>query len=130
MMDEYLACLHRDKSLYYRDNLTYIDSHHGAFSEEIMHRAFDFCLHKSIYNATILIEVAETLQKQSGEKPVTSQEPSLVYTQNDYNIIPEKTDINVFNTIYHLHNLLDSVDNAGSNVFAFSISASISSSVS
>lgn len=100
MMDEYLACLHHDKSRYYRDNLTYIDRHHGAFSEEIMHRAFDYCRQKGIYNATILIEVAGTLQRQSGEKPVTEQGPVSPHTQIDYDIIPEKTDIHVFNTIF------------------------------
>lgn len=100
LMDEYLDCLHRDKSRYYRDNLTYIDKHHDSFSTETMREAFHYCRERNIYNAIVLIEVAQFLQKKSGEKPVAKPEVSLLQTQESYNIIPEKTDINVFNAIF------------------------------
>ena len=99
-MDQYLDSLHRDKSRYYRDNLTYIDKHYGSFSKEIMREAFDYCRQRSIYNATILIEVAQALQRQSTEKPIVTRDSSPLHAPDDYNIVPQKTDINVFNAIF------------------------------
>lgn len=100
LIDSYLDCLHKDKCRYYRDNLTYIDKHHGAFNRETLYKAFVYCQEKSIYNATILIEVARSLQKQSGETSLKKQEPLLHRTAQTYTITPEKTDINVFNAIF------------------------------
>lgn len=100
LIDDYLRQLHQNKSRYYRDNLTYIGKHHGSFSTAVMHEAFSVCLEKGIYNATILIEVAKNLQKESGETPPVSRETSFSYPGKDYNIMPEKTDINIFNSIF------------------------------
>lgn len=100
LVDEYLDKLHRDKSRYYRENLTFIDRHLSLFSSEIMHKSISFCLEKGIYNASILIDVAKNLQKQSGEKTneqVICPSPDTIQT---IDMIPEKTDINVFNNIF------------------------------
>lgn len=99
-IDEYLDKLHRDKSRYYRDNLTFIDRHLTAFSTEIMHKAFSYCLEKGIYNANVLIDVAKNLQKQSGEKPADPTSIPQPHTIRKYDMVPEKTDINVFNAIF------------------------------
>jgi hypothetical protein len=100
LIDEYLNKLHQDKSRYYRDNLTFIDRHLCAFSLEIMHKAFSLCLEKGIYNAGILIDVAKSLQKQAGQTPVEPVVTSQPHTLATSNMIPEKTDINVFNAIF------------------------------
>jgi hypothetical protein len=100
LIDEYLDKLHRDKSRYYRDNLTFIDRHLPTFSTEIMYKAFSFCLEKGIYNANILVDVAKGLQKQAGKKPAEPVITPQSYTIRTYDMMPEKTDINVFNTIF------------------------------
>ena len=100
VVDEYLEKLHRDKSRYYRDNLSLIERHLLAFSTQTMQKAFSFCLEKGVYNAAVLIDVAKSLQKQNGETP-----PEMIVASLDNKIkmdemIPQKTDINVFNGIF------------------------------
>ena len=61
---------------------------------------YTFCLEKGICNTNILIDVAKNLQKQLGEKikeQVICPIPDTILTTD---MIPEKTDINVFNTIF------------------------------
>lgn len=100
LIDEYLGNLHRDKSRYYRDNLAFINRHLPAFSTEIMHKAFCFCLEKGIYNANILIDVAKNLQKDAGEKAPEQVILPQSHAIRTYNMVPEKTDINIFNTFF------------------------------
>ena len=100
LVDEYLEKLHRDKSRYYRDNLSLIERHLLTFSVETMQKAFSFCLEKGVYNAAVLIDVAKSLQKQNGETP-----PEAIISPSDYKVnmnemIPQKTDINVFKPIF------------------------------
>lgn len=100
LIDEYLESLHRDKSRYYRDNLTYIDKHYDSFPTEILHKSFEYCLQSEVYNAVVLMEVAQNLQQQSADKSVVEKQPVLSHPSCDYNIIPQKTDINVFKSIF------------------------------
>ena len=100
LVDEYLDKLHRDKSRYYRDNLSLIERNLFIFSNEIMQKAFSFCLEKGVYNASVLIDVAKSLQKQAGE---TSPEAIITLHRKKNRIddmVPQKTDINVFNTFF------------------------------
>lgn len=101
VIDEYLDQLHRDKSRYYRDNLTFIDRNLAAFPTEIMHRAFSFCLGKGIYNARVLIDVARNMQKQTGEKLQQQAITQLCGVIPTCDMVPQKNDINVFNTIFN-----------------------------
>ena len=100
LMDEYLDKLHRDKSRYYRDNLTFIDRNLSLFSNEIMLKTISFCLEKGIYNANILIDVAKSLHKQSGEQTKEQETCPPPSTPHSSDMIPEKNDINVFNAIF------------------------------
>ena len=99
-MDEYLDKLHRDKSRYYRDNLTFIDRNLSLFSNKIMIKSISFCLEKGIYNANILIDVAKSLHKQSGEQTKEQETCPPPSTPHSSDMIPEKNDINVFNAIF------------------------------
>lgn len=100
VVDEYLEKLQRDKSRYYRDNLSLIERHLQSFSIETMQKSFSFCLEKGVYNAAVLIDVAKSLQKQNGETPPEMIVTSLDNKININEMIPQKTDINVFNSIF------------------------------
>ena len=100
VVDEYLKKLQRDKSRYYRDNLSLIERHLQSFSIETMQKTFSFCLEKGVYNAAVLIDVAKSLQKQNGETPPEMIVTSLDNKININEMIPQKTDINVFNSIF------------------------------
>jgi hypothetical protein len=65
-----------------------------------MQKSFSFCLEKGVYNAAVLIDVAKSLQKQNGETPPEMIVTSLDNKININEMIPQKTDINVFNSIF------------------------------
>ena len=85
---------------YYRYYLSLIERNLFIFSNEIMQKAFSFCLEKGVYNASVLIDVAKSLQKQAGE---TSPEAIITLHRQKNRLddmVPQKTDINVFNTFF------------------------------
>lgn len=55
-----------------------------------MHEGRIACRQKSIYTTTTPIEAAGTLERLSGEKLITLQEPALAYTQKNDTIRPGK----------------------------------------
>jgi len=100
-VDEYLSRLRVDKARYYRDNLQFIARHYRAYSESTLTEAFVRCLDTCVFNGCSLMEVAETLRVRSGEALIEFRAETEPVPQADTSaMIPEKTDISTFNTLF------------------------------
>lgn len=102
IIDNYLSQLRIHKSRHYRDNLQFIASHCAAYSDNTLIEAFSKCLETSVFNGCYLMDVAESLRISHHESIIESSNPETEsIPQADVSImIPEKTDISTFNTLF------------------------------
>ena len=101
VIDTYLSQLRVHKARNYRDNLQFIVRRHAAYSDITLTEAFAGCLEAGVFNGCSLMEVAETLRLRKGEAPIkvrTETEP--VPGTDTSAMVPEKTDISTFNTLF------------------------------
>ena len=94
-----LELLKVHKKRYYRENLQSILKTHKQTGASITRSAIRYCLDKNVYNGHILHQVAQTRQKSCGEKAQTTP-PVTTAQLSDYNIVPEKTDINNYSSLF------------------------------
>lgn len=100
-IDAYLSQLRIYKARNYRDNLQFIARRHKGYSEVTLTEAFAKCLEAGIFNGCNLMEVAETLRIQNGEILIEfCQETAPVPQVDTSTLLPEKTDISTFNTLF------------------------------
>lgn len=100
-IDAYLSRLRVHKARNYRDNLQFIARRHKAYSEGILSEAFSKCLEAGVFNGCSLMEVAETLRIQSGESLIELRQETTPLPQVDTcAMLPDKTDISTFNTLF------------------------------
>lgn len=101
-VDEYLSQLRIHKSRHYRDNLQFIARRYAVYSAGILCQAFAKCLEAGVFNGYSLMEVAERLRIRSGEPLIETraEEKQLVPPADTCGMIPEKTDISTFNTLF------------------------------
>jgi hypothetical protein len=100
-IDAYLSQLRLHKARNYRDNLQFIARHHRAYSGATLVEAFAKCLEASVFNGCHLMEVAETLRVR-GRQPLIDvrQETEAVPQADTSAMLPEKTDLSTFNTLF------------------------------
>lgn len=101
VIDKYLSELRVHKARNYRDNLQFIVRRHQAYSEGTLTEAFAECLEAGVFNGCSLMEVAEALRTRKGEALIevrTEAEP--VPGADTSTMVPEKTDISTFNTLF------------------------------
>jgi len=100
-IDAYLSQLRAHKARNYRDNLQFIARRHKRYSEATLAEAFAKCLEAGIFNGCNLMEVAETLRIQNGETLIEFYQETAPVPQVDTStLLPEKTDISTFNTLF------------------------------
>lgn len=100
-IDAYLSQLRVHKARHYRDNLQFIARRHKAYSETTLAEAFAKCLEADIFNGCSLMEVAETLRVQSEEPLIEFCRETVDVLRVDHSaMLPEKTDISTFDTLF------------------------------
>ena len=101
VIDDYLMQLRLHKPRHYRDNLQFIARRHKAYSQNILTQAFTKCLEAGVFNGCSLMEVAETLRIRHGEALIEVYPETESLPEADTSgMIPEKTDISIFNTLF------------------------------
>ena len=101
VIDEYLSGLRAHKARNYRDNLQFIAKRHAAYSDVALTEAFTACLAAGIFNGCNLMEVAEGIRLRNGEALIESRTETEPVPEADTSVmIPEKTDISTFNTLF------------------------------
>ena len=101
VIDEYLSGLRVQKARNYRDNLQFIARRHKAYSDATLSEAFTKCLEAGVFNGCSLMEVAEGLRVRKGEPPIEIPAETEHVPQADMSVmVPEKTDISTFNTLF------------------------------
>lgn len=101
VIDEYLSQLRVHKARNYRDNLQFIVRRHGAYSQATLTQAFAQCLEAGVFNGCNLMEVAECLRVRNGEALIEVRTETEPLPEADTSaMIPEKTDISTFNTLF------------------------------
>ena len=101
VIDEYLSGLRIHKARNYRDNLQFIARRHTVYSDVTLTEAFTTCLASGVFNGCNLMEVAEGLRLRNGEALIESRTETEPVPQADTSVmIPEKTDISTFNTLF------------------------------
>lgn len=101
VIDEYLSELRVHKARNYRDNLQFIARRHTVYSDVTLTEAFTTCLAAGVFNGCNLMEVAEGLRLRNGEALIESRTETEPVPQADTSVmIPEKTDISTFNTLF------------------------------
>lgn len=88
------------KARNYRDSLQFIVRRHAAYSDITLTEAFDECLKAGVFNGCSLMEVAETLRIRKGAPIEVRTETEPVPGADTSAMIPEKTDISTFNTLF------------------------------
>lgn len=100
-IDAYLSQLRLYKARHYRDNLQFIARRYKGYSKTTLEEAFTKCLEAGIFNGCSLMEVAETLRIQNGEKRIEfCRETAPVPQVDTSTLLPEKTDISTFKTLF------------------------------
>ena len=93
----WLDNLYKDKPRYYKSNLNVLNRNIEFFTSDTLHKAFEICLDKGVYNAKDLINLCDRL---SGRKVAVS-EISIVKNLPEAALeAPEKTNINHYKTIF------------------------------
>ena len=101
VIDTYLSQLRVHKARHYRDNLQFIARRHAAYSDITLIEAFAECLKTGVFNGCNLMEVAESLRIRKGEAPIEVRtKPDPVPGADTSAMIPDKTDISTFNTLF------------------------------
>jgi len=101
VIDGYLSQLRLHKARNYRDNLQFIARRHAAYSEGTLTEAFAQCLEADVFNGCSLMKVAEGLRIRKGEALIeVHRETEPVPQADTCAMIPEKTDISTFNTLF------------------------------
>lgn len=101
VVDEYLSQLRVHKARNYRDNLQFIARRHGAYSNATLTQSFTQCLEAGVFNGCHLMEVAECLRVHKGEVLIEVRMETEPLPQVDTSdMIPEKTDLSTFNTLF------------------------------
>lgn len=101
VIDEYLSGLRVQKARNYRDNLQFIARRHRAYSDTTLSEAFTKCLDAGVFNGCSLMEVAEGLRVRKGEDLLEIPAETERVPQADMSVmVPEKTDISTFNTLF------------------------------
>ena len=98
----YLADLASDKPHYYRKNLQYIIRYMEDYSPQTLREAMLTCIDRCVYNAKVLMEVAETVRKRRNEPPRTARTaPAADAPHSDASAIqPERTDISMYDKYF------------------------------
>ena len=97
----YLKELHTKKQRYYRDNLDLLNKNLSKYPKESLNNALEFCSREGIYNTNTMIEIAQTLSKgMVNEEEVLPHLGNKDCSMQEYNIQPEKTDMNTYNSIF------------------------------
>lgn len=100
-IDEYLSQLRIHKTRNYRDNLQFISRRHRAYSDATLIEAFARCFEAGVFNGCRLMEVAEVLRVRKGEPLIENRAETEPVPQADMSaMLPEKTDISTFNTLF------------------------------
>ena len=101
VIDKYLSGLRVHKARNYRDNLQFIARRHAAYSDVVLTEAFTTCLAAGIFNGCNLMKVAEGIRLRNGEALIESRTETEPVPQADTSVmVPEKTDISTFNTLF------------------------------
>ena len=99
----FLADLAADKPRYYRKNLQLIIRSMDDYSRQTLREAILTCLDRRVYNAKVLMEVAESVRKRKGEPPRAVKAPSGTQQEPHRDaaaIQPQKTDISVYSQYF------------------------------
>ena len=99
----FLADLAADKPRYYRKNLQLIIRSMEDYSRDTLREAILTCLDRRVYNAKVLMEVAESVRKRNGEPPRAVKVPSGAQQAPHCDaaaIQPQKTDISVYSQYF------------------------------
>ena len=96
----YLKELHLKKQRYYRDNLDLLNRNLSKYPIEALNEALIFCSKGGIYNTNTMIEIAQTLSKGKVCKEVSPDIGNIKCSMQEYNIQPEKSDMNTYNSIF------------------------------
>lgn len=100
-IDEYLSRLRVHKARNYRDNLQFISRSHRAYSDSTLAEAFAKCLEAGVFNGCSVMEVAEALRVRKGEILIEIRSQTETVPEADTSgMIPAKTDISTFNTLF------------------------------
>ena len=94
----WLNGLKRDRPRYYKNNLRLLFSEMRHFEPGTLHRAFELCLDRGMYNAKDFISLCDRIGKRM---PVRDEDPSLLEMLPDaVKEMPEKTDIRTYNQYF------------------------------
>ena len=101
VVDEYIAALRKDKPRTSRDNLTAIRRRAPRYSTQTLAEAFRLCLETGVLNGYDLMQVADSIRQKKGEALIEpAPEPVRAEAPATEGMIPEKTDINIFNSMF------------------------------
>ena len=93
----WLDNLYKDKPRYYKSNLNYLNKNIEFITSDTLHKAFEICLDKGVYNAKDLINLCDRLSKRK----IVVSENSIVNNLPEAALqIPKKTNINNYKTIF------------------------------
>lgn len=102
IIDDYLSKLRDVKKRNYRDNLQIILKKSPSYTSETIIDGISMCMDANLYNANDLMQVAENIRMNKKEELVEiKKDTDTVPSASTYNIIPDKTDINSFKSIFN-----------------------------
>lgn len=104
VIDTYITALRKDKPRTMRDNLTAIRRTAPRYTAATLTEAFTRCLECNVLNGYDLMQVAESIRQRKGEQfletePDAAPVAGCAIPSTD-GMIPDRTDINTFNTLF------------------------------
>lgn len=96
----WLENLYREKPRYYRLNLKSLEREIESYPMDAMRKAFGICLDRGLYNAKELLSVCSRYARRIDTSAGQTHESELTGLPECALEVPEKTDINVYNTLF------------------------------